>query len=155
MDSSNAIVVLALRLGLVAILYLVILQVVAVSRREMALASKLPASPTGSAQPVGYLVVVDSGNTALVPGSRYPIEPITTIGRAPTNTIVIDSSFVSTEHTRIIYKDRSLWVEDLGSRNGTFLDQRKVGEPVAVAPGSILQVGDVRFKFAPLDGKRA
>lgn len=155
MNSTNAIVVLALRLGLVAILYLVILQVVAVSRREMALASKLPAAATtGAAPPVGYLVVVDSGNTPLVPGSRYPIEPITTIGRAPTNTIVIDSSFVSTEHTRIIYKDRSLWVEDLGSRNGTFLDQRKVTEPMAVSPGSILQVGDVRFKFAPLDGKR-
>ena len=82
------------------------------------------------------------------PGSRLDVEPITTLGRAPTNTIALESNFVSTEHTRILYRDRSLWVEDMGSRNGTFVDQRQVQQPVAVVPGSILQVGDVRFKFA-------
>ncbi|MGZ3662958.1 MAG: FHA domain-containing protein [Ktedonobacterales bacterium] len=48
----------------------------------------------------------------------------------------------------MLYKDKSLWVEDMGSRNGTLVDQRPVAEPTAVSPGSILQVGDVRFKFA-------
>jgi FHA domain-containing protein len=155
MGNSNAIVVLALRLGLVAILYLVILQIVAVSRREMALGGKLPSgSTTAGSQPVGYLVVVDSGGTPLVPGQRLEIQPITTIGRSSTNTIVLDSSFVSNEHTRIIFKDRSLWVEDMGSRNGTFVDQQRISAPVAVAPGTIVQVGDVRFKLAPLDTRK-
>jgi pSer/pThr/pTyr-binding forkhead associated (FHA) protein len=36
----------------------------------------------------------------------------------------------------------------MGSRNGTFVDQRPVAQSVAVSPGSVLQVGDVRFKFA-------
>ncbi len=72
---------------------------------------------------------------------------LTTIGRAPTNSIVLDSTFVSTEHTRVVYRDRSLWVEDLGSRNGTTVNQQAVSKPVAVRPGDVLQVGDVRFKF--------
>ena len=76
------------------------------------------------------------------------LRELTTLGRAPTNTIVLESNFVSTEHTRILYRDRSLWVEDMGSRNGTYVDQRQVTQPVAVVPGSILQVGDARFKFA-------
>jgi pSer/pThr/pTyr-binding forkhead associated (FHA) protein len=97
---------------------------------------------------VGHLIVIDAGSTTLTPGSRLNIEPITTLGRAPTNTIVLESNFVSTEHTRILYRDRSLWVEDMGSRNGTFVEQRQVNQAVAVSPGSVLQVGDVRFKFA-------
>lgn len=61
---------------------------------------------------------------------------------------MLESTYVSTEHTRIIFRDRSLWVEDLGSRNGTLVDGKPVTQPVAVGVGSVLQVGDVRFKFA-------
>lgn len=141
-------VLLVLRIALVAILYLVILRVVAVARREMKLVERAPASVTRGKDIVGHLVVIDSGSTALRPGARLDVEPITTIGRSPTNTIVLDSTFVSTEHTRILFRDRSLWVEDMNSRNGTLVDQNRITEPVAVTPGTILQVGDVRFKFA-------
>jgi len=141
-------VLLGLRLGLVVILYLIILQVVGVSRRDLRRAARSQAAAAVPAQVVGHLIVVDSGSTALTPGARLTIEPVTTLGRAPTNTIVLESNFVSTEHTRIIFRDRSLWVEDLGSRNGTFVDQRPVNQALAVAPGMVLQVGDVRFKFA-------
>ena len=141
-------VLLILRLGLVVILYLVILQVVGVARREMRKAALAPATTTRSKPVVGHLIVVDSGSTELKPGQRLDIEPITSIGRSPTNTIVLESTFVSTEHTRILYRDKSLWVEDMNSRNGTTVDQKPVTQAVAVSPGSILQVGDVRFKFA-------
>lgn len=147
-QNPNLLFLLILRVGLVVILYLVIMQVVAVSRRDLRRAATAAPGATRTRPVVGHLVVVDSGSTPLVPGSRLDLEPITTIGRAPTNSIVLDSSFVSTEHTRILYKDRSLWVEDMGSRNGTMVDSQKVTQPVAVSPGSILQVGDVRFKFA-------
>ncbi|HKT37197.1 MAG TPA: FHA domain-containing protein [Ktedonobacterales bacterium] len=141
-------VLLILRIALVAILYLVILRVVAVARREMKLVERAPAAVTRGKDIVGHLVVIDSGSTVLRPGARLDVEPITTIGRSPTNTIVLDSTFVSTEHTRILFRDRSLWVEDMNSRNGTLVDQNRITEPVAVTPGTILQVGDVRFKFA-------
>lgn len=137
-----------LRLGFVAVLYLVILQVVRVSRLEMKRAAVAPAGATRAQQVVGYLIVIDSGSTPLIPGQRIAIEPLTTIGRSPTNTIVLDSTFVSTEHTRIIFRERSLWVDDMGSRNGTLLNQNPLTKETAVSPGMILQVGDVRFKFA-------
>lgn len=141
-------VLLVLRILLVAVLYLVILRVVAVARREMKLVERAPASVTRGKEVVGHLVVIDSGSTTLRPGARLDVEPITTIGRSPTNTIVLESTFVSTEHTRILFRDRSLWVEDMNSRNGTLVDQNRITGPVAVTPGTILQVGDVRFKFA-------
>ncbi len=139
---------LLLRLALVAILYLVILQIVAVARRDMRRIAKAPAGATRGQSVVGHLVVIDSGSTPLLPGAKLDLQPITTIGRSPTNTIVLESTFISTEHTRILFKDKSLWVEDLGSRNGTTVNQQPVVQPVAVRPGDVLQVGDVRFKFA-------
>ncbi|HEU5349714.1 MAG TPA: FHA domain-containing protein [Ktedonobacterales bacterium] len=141
-------VLLILRIALVVILYLIILRVIGVARREMKLVERAPASVTHSKDVVGHLVVIDSGSTALRPGARLDIEPITTIGRSPTNTIVLESTFISTEHTRILFRDRSLWVEDMDSRNGTLVNQTRITQPVAVTPGTILQVGDVRFKFA-------
>lgn len=141
-------VLLILRIALVVILYLAIFRVIAVARREIKVVEHAPASITRGKDVVGHLVVIDSGSTPLRPGARLDIEPITTIGRSPTNTVVLDSTFVSTEHTRILFRDHSLWVEDMNSRNGTLVDQNRITSSVAVTPGTILQVGDVRFKFA-------
>lgn len=139
---------LLLRLALVALLYIFILQVVGVARRDMRRLARIPAGATHAQPVIGHLVVIDSGSTPLLPGAKLDLQPITTIGRSPTNTIVLESTFVSTEHARILFKDKSLWVEDLGSRNGTTVNQQPVAQSVAVRPGDLLQVGDVRFKFA-------
>jgi hypothetical protein len=139
---------LLLRLALVALLYLIILQVVGVARRDLRRLALAPAGATRAGPVVGHLVVIDTGSTALQPGSRLDLTSITSIGRAPTNNVVLESTFVSTAHTRISYKDGSLWVEDLGSRNGTKVNGQPVIQPVAVKPNDILEVGDVRFKFA-------
>jgi len=115
----NYSVLLGLRIALVVILYLVILQIVAVSRREMRRAERKQSAGTSTRPVVGYLVVLDNGTTRLQPGQRIPLDPITTIGRAPTNTVVLDSAVVSAEHTRILSRDNRLWVEDVDSRNHT------------------------------------
>ena len=141
---------LALRIGLVVVLYLAVLQVVFVARREMRHELKAVAQgQTQAREVVGHLVVIDAGSAPapIANGKSFDIEPITTLGRAATNSVSINLGFVSAEHARIIYRDGSLWVEDLHSHNGTYVDGAKVSGPVAVSPGSILQIGDTRFKF--------
>jgi hypothetical protein len=139
---------LLVRLALVAFLYLIILQVVGVARRDLRRLAVVPAGVTRSGPIVGHLVVIDTGSTNLQPGARLELAAMTSIGRAPTNNVVLESTFVSTAHTRVSYKDGSLWVEDLGSRNGTKVNGQPVIQPLAVKPNDILEVGDVRFKFA-------
>jgi pSer/pThr/pTyr-binding forkhead associated (FHA) protein len=136
-----------LRIALVVILYLAILQVVGVARRDLRRAAAIAQVPGQARQVVGHLIVIDSGTTRIPLNARFDIEPITTIGRAPTSSVVIDSGVVSTDHARITFRNRSLWVEDLGSHNGTIVNGRKITQPTAVKPDDILQVGDVRFKF--------
>ena len=136
-----------LRIVLVAFLYLAILQIVGVARRDLRRAAAIAQVPGQARQVVGHLIVIDSGTTKIPLNARMDIEPITTIGRAPTSSIVIDSGVVSTDHARISYRNRSLWVADLGSHNGTYVNGRKITQATAVKPDDILQVGDVRFKF--------
>lgn len=136
---------LLLRVGMTVVLYLFILQVVLVARRDISVAAT--GAPVGKKTVIGHLVVVDSGQTPLVPGTRLDILPTMTLGRSPTSDVVLDSPVVSTEHTRIYFQNRSLWVEDLRSRNGTFVNDRPVAAPVAVRPNDIVRVGDVRFKL--------
>lgn len=142
---------LVLRIAMVAVLYLFILQVVLVARRDLRTAPALAAAGGTAKVVIGHLIVVDSGPTPLTPGSRLDLISPMTLGRSPTNTVVLESNVISTENTRVYFRNHSLWVEDLGSRNGTFVNERQVAadSPVAVKPGDILRVGDVRFKLAP------
>ncbi len=142
---------LFLRIALVAALYVMILQIVSVARREMRQEVKAATqgAPTRVRRVVGHLVVLDKGSTQLQDGDVYDIEEITTLGRELTSSIPIESGYVSATHARILFdaRDSTLWVEDLESRNGTYVDGRKINGRVAVSPGSTLQIGDARFKF--------
>lgn len=142
---------LFLRILLVVALYMAILQVVFVARRELRQEVKAAAqgTTTRSVRVVGHLVVLDRGSTQLQDNDVYDIGEITTLGRELTNNIPIESGYVSKVHARVLFNagDSTLSVEDLGSSNGTYVDGRKISGRVAVSPGSTLQIGDARFKF--------
>lgn len=142
---------LFLRIAIVVVLYLAILQIVFVARREMRQEARAAARGTAphQARVVGHLAVLDKGSTKLRDGEVFNIEEITTLGRDPTSSIQLDSGYTSISHARIVFdaRDSTLWVEDMDSRNGTYVDGQKVNGRVAVSPGSTLQIGDTRFKF--------
>jgi len=95
------------------------------------------------------LVVVASGDTDLLPGDRLPLLPVTTLGRALANTIVLADSFASAEHARLTQRDGRWWLTDLNSRNGTFLNEVRLqpDEPALVAEGDLIGVGSVRLQI--------
>jgi pSer/pThr/pTyr-binding forkhead associated (FHA) protein len=61
---------------------------------------------------------------------------VTTVGRDPRSDRVVDDRSVSAEHLRIVYRDGTPTVEDLGSKNGTFVDSARIrkGEKPTVLP---------------------
>jgi pSer/pThr/pTyr-binding forkhead associated (FHA) protein len=95
------------------------------------------------------LIVVAPGETDLQPGDRLPLVPVTTLGRGLTNTIVLADSFASTRHARLTRRDGRWWLEDLGSRNGTLLNEVRLqpGRQVAVIEGDLVGVGSVRLRI--------
>jgi pSer/pThr/pTyr-binding forkhead associated (FHA) protein len=74
-------------------------------------------------------------------GRAYELADELTVGRAAGCQITLTDTYASQLHARIFRKDRQLFVEDLGSTNGTYLNRKKVTAPVALRKGDRLQVG--------------
>jgi DNA-binding winged helix-turn-helix (wHTH) protein len=69
------------------------------------------------------------------------------IGRAEGCAVRIDSGRVSRQHARILVQGRAARLEDLGSKNGTFLRGRKLNESAELADGDEISIGGARFFF--------
>ncbi|MPZ87553.1 MAG: FHA domain-containing protein [Nitriliruptorales bacterium] len=68
--------------------------------------------------------------------------PEVSFGRSSPSTVVLDDPYVSDRHARIWHDGSSGWVvSDLGSTNGTFLNQVKVTRPTPIAAGDQLGIG--------------
>src|SRR5258708_3835518 len=68
-----------------------------------------------------------------------------TIGRGRGTTIVLPHPLVSRQHCELFEADGQLMVRDLGSLNGTFVNNERVTE-APLAPGELLTVGTVTFR---------
>lgn len=67
------------------------------------------------------------------------------VGRDPAAELYLEDKTISARHARLYFEDTQWWVEDLGSTNGTLLNQERVVEPVVLASGDRLQFGQVAF----------
>ena len=94
----------------------------------------------------GRLTVLKAEGTRLKPGTTFPLLPLTSIGRAPTNTIPLDDTFASSEHALFILRSGQWWLEDRGSSNGTLLNGYRIEEPTVVSAGDVATVGRVELK---------
>jgi len=70
-----------------------------------------------------------------------------TIGREEGCEVWVDSTTVSRRHARIRLTDGRATIEDLGSKNGTFVRGAKIAAPAELADGDTLEVGSVRLLF--------
>ena len=84
------------------------------------------------------LVVVEPDDQR---GRAFDLVEEMTVGRAAGCQIVLDDTYVSQLHTRIFQRDGQLMVDDLGSTNGTYLNNRKVSGPMMMNRGDKLRVG--------------
>jgi hypothetical protein len=152
---------LILRVGLLALVYLTFFRVLRAVWVELRTESRVvvsapvvvPAS-TGAPAPVAppAAAAVDGGGPAgarlvvLAPaplaGTVYDLQTETTIGRAPGCGVVVDDPRVSKLHTRLFHSGGRWVVEDLGSTNGTLLNDHVLDLAKNVGPGDRIQVGE-------------
>jgi len=75
------------------------------------------------------------------------IVPELVVGRDKSCDLVLDEKTVSAEHARLSYHHGNWWVEDLHSRNGTFLNQVMLAAQAVLTSGDELQVGEVKLRI--------
>jgi len=93
----------------------------------------------------GYLIIREGSTwtdvVRLVPGESV------TIGRAPTNTIVIKDERCSRAHAEVFHAQGTWQLRDLDSRNGTYLEDQRLQGDHALQPGEMFQIGDSQLVF--------
>lgn len=81
------------------------------------------------------------------PKQVYSLRPITAVGRAADNDIVLNDPFASAHHALILWRDGRWWIEDLGSQNGTWLNDELVPRLAALAFGDLIRIGQTELFF--------
>ena len=76
------------------------------------------------------------------------------IGRHPDNEFTIDHSTISSVHCEMVLKDSGVFLRDLESTNGTYVNGEKIRE-IQLAPGQIVRLGDVELIVESTDAKIA
>jgi pSer/pThr/pTyr-binding forkhead associated (FHA) protein len=130
---------LALRIALAVLLYAFLALAFYVIGRDLrGRAQEEPAAATAAT------VVIES-ETA--PAQRFPLRPVTAIGRGHDNHIVVDDPFASSTHAIIAWRDNGWWIEDLSSHNGTFLNDERITKPRPLASGDRIGIGETTLRF--------
>ena len=75
-------------------------------------------------------------------GRSFPVGEEITLGRAAGCQVTIDDTYASQLHARVFQRDGTVYVEDLGSTNGTYLNRNKVSGPMVFGRGDKLQIGN-------------
>lgn len=102
-----------------------------------------------------WLVALDGG----LAGRKFPLDTTFLVGRGPFNHAVLDDTRISRQHAKIANEADGLVVYDLGSSNGTFVNDSPVKRHVLTA-GDLVRFGPFRFRFevgtldAPVLGRR-
>jgi hypothetical protein len=81
-------------------------------------------------------------------GRVYEVPEEVTVGRAPGCGVRVDDAYTSSIHARVFRRDGTIWVEDLGSTNGTWLNGERLDAPARVDRGDLVQVGGTVFEVA-------
>jgi pSer/pThr/pTyr-binding forkhead associated (FHA) protein len=100
------------------------------------------APPRPSRRPPREVVVTDEGGKRTV-----PLKDSLTVGRAATCDLVLRDTYVSNVHARIFSRDGAVWLEDLGSTNGTYINRSRVAVPTAIGPGDEVRMGKATLEL--------
>ncbi|MGH2772401.1 MAG: FHA domain-containing protein [Actinomycetota bacterium] len=115
--------------------------------------SRAPAVPVPAPQAAAPARAVGKAPDRLVvspPDGKprsYDIPDELIIGRGEKCHVVITDPYSSQVHARVYRRGDQMFIEDMGSTNGTYLNRRKVGSPLPVARGDTARIGKTEMEF--------
>jgi FHA domain-containing protein len=151
----------ALKFGFLAVLYLFLLWVVRSAMRDLARygGSAAAAEPVEAPRPgrrerstpdlrsgvaPRLQVVAAMGHE---PGTTFDVGGGAIFGRADTADIRVDDPFASSAHARIFDRGGFMYLEDMGSTNGTYLNGRQVKTAERLKMGDTVRIGDSEYRY--------
>jgi FHA domain len=157
----------ALKFGFLAVMYLFVLWVARSARRDLRAGGApvageriggeaIAADATGmySASALGSADVAHRAPRLVVerapghePGMIYDLDGDIVLGRGDRAEIRLEDPFASAGHARVYEQGNIIVIEDLGSTNGTYLNEELLETPRPLHPGDRVRIGDSEFAF--------
>ncbi len=154
-------VAVALKFGFLAVLYLFLLWVARSAMKDLSRGSDgsaaaepvEPPSPRRRQPAVpdlragvspGLVVVAAMGHE---PGTTFDVGKGATMGRSDSAEIRVDDPFASSAHARIFPRGDYMYVEDMGSTNGTYLNGRQIRAPERLKVADSIRIGDTEYRY--------
>ena len=150
----------ALKFGFLAVLYLFLLWVVRSSMRDLArYGGSAAAEPVETPSPARrkrgpqsrrnggaprLIVVAAMGHE---PGTTFDVRDGAMFGRSDGADIRVEDPFASSSHARIDNRGGAMYLEDMGSTNGTYLNGRKVKSAERLDVGDTIRIGDSEYRY--------
>jgi FHA domain len=154
-------VAVALKFGFLAVLFLFLLWVARSSMKDLArgsdsTAAAEPVEPPGQRRRQSgapdlragvsprLVVVAAMGHE---PGAAWDVGGGATMGRSDGAQIRVDDPFASSAHARVFSRGDFMYVEDMGSTNGTYLNGRQLRTAERLKPGDVIRIGDSEYRY--------
>ena len=150
---------LLLKAAFLVLLYLFIWRIVRTASRDLRLpqesfvlgpqqaaAAGLRQEPQPQPE-MGRLIVIRS--SAIDENTEFELDSTgISIGRGGPNDVRLDSDdYASANHARVEPRRDGVWIEDVGSTNGTFVNGVRLSRARKLAPGDLVRVGDTDLRF--------
>jgi hypothetical protein len=150
-------VAVALKFGFLAVLYLFLLWMARSALKDLRRSANEAPEPSADAtgmhtasspQRAGGTPKLRVGSGAgLKIGAAYDLSQGALLGRGDQADIVLEDSFASSRHARLVPHGDVIVLEDLGSTNGTYLNDEPLRGPQPLHPGDRIRIGDSAFTF--------
>jgi FHA domain len=150
----------ALKFGFLAVLYLFLLWVARSALRDLSRTEGGPAAePVEPSQPRRRKAAVPDLRAAvkprlevvaalgLDPGAAFEVGTGATLGRSTGSGIRVDDPFASSAHARVFPRGEFMYIEDMGSTNGTFLNGRQLRTAERLKPADTVRIGDSEYRY--------
>jgi pSer/pThr/pTyr-binding forkhead associated (FHA) protein len=140
-----------LQFAFLGVLYLFLLWVARSALRDLGRPATEPAGfaddgPAGPGRPYSGRLVTERGG-GLPGGQAFGIGPGLVIGRALACDITIEDSYASGRHARLYDRDGRVYLEDLNSTNGTYVNGARVSTQQRLRSGDMVRIGDTELRF--------
>jgi hypothetical protein len=140
-----------LKFAFLAVLYLFLLWIVRSALKDL----RRPVAADQSAGMAGYAsqpraharLVVEQGAGGLRTGDWFEIGSGITIGRAVASEVRIDDGYASARHARVYGRDGIVYLEDMSSTNGTFLNGQRIEAPERLQGNDRIRIGDAELRL--------
>jgi FHA domain-containing protein len=150
-------IAVALKFGFLAVLYLFLLWVARSSMRDLATHREADAAPPPESddreRPADSLRAGLEPRLEVIaamgfdPGATFDLSSGATMGRADNVDIHVDDPFASSAHARIYPRQDFMYIEDMGSTNGTYLNGRQLRGAERLKVSDVVRIGDSEYRY--------